>query len=131
MIKATNITTNATVHLVVPEYNTKTMCDLIDEANKGGTPNEYTVFECGKMTLTDLPEEAQNQVKETLKVYAQVNVYFEYNKFEVSAHSCVKAKYNYDHFWCATFLAEDIYTEEERKQHLAELNSYEFPEWAW
>lgn len=131
MIKATNTATNATVHIVVPDYNIKNMCGLLDEANANYTPNKYIVFESGHMALTDLPEEVQMEVKETLTIYNNANVYFEYNKFEVSAHSCIKAHYHYDHFFCGTYYAKDVYTEEERKQHLAELNSYEFPEWAW
>lgn len=131
MIKATNLTTNATVYLVTPDYNTKTMCDLLDEASANGNPNKYDVFESGTMSLADLPEEVQVKVKEILTIYDKANVYFEYNKFEASAHSCIKAKYHYDHFYCGTYYAKDVYTEEERKQHLAELNSYDFPEWAW
>ena len=131
MIKATNTTTNATVHLVTPDYNTKTMCELLDEANANYTPNKYIVFESGHMTLADLPEDVQAKVKETLKVYNKANVYFEYNTFDVSAHSCIKSYYNHDHFFCNTYYAADVYTEEERRQHMAELNFYDFPEWAW
>ena len=126
MIKATNTVTNATVHFVVPASNTDAMCDILREANA-----RYEVFESDHMALTDLPEEIQAEVKETLKVYNKANVCFEYNKFDVSAHTCIKSHYNHDHFFCGTYYAADVYTKEERKQHLAELNSYDFPEWAW
>ena len=131
MIKVINTTTNAIVYLVTPIHNIKAMCDLLDESNAKYTPNKYAVIESGNMNLADLPEEVQIKVKETLKMYDQTHVYFEYNEFSESPHSCLKAHYNHDHFFCGTYYAKDVYTAEERKVHLAELNSYDFPEWAW
>ena len=126
MIKVTNTDTTETMNIVLPAKNTNSFIELLEAPHA-----EYKVFEVGNVALEELPEETQIKVKETLTVFDSVNVVYEYGKFEVSAHTCIKAYYNYDHFVCGTYFAKDVYTEEERRQHLAELNSCEFPEWAW
>lgn len=89
------------------------------------------IFEVAKMKLSDLPDEVQEKVKSVLKVYNNANVVYEYGKFDVSAHTCIKSFYHYDHFVCGRYAADEVYTKEERQQNLAELNSHNFPEWAW
>lgn len=125
MIKATNITTNETVYVVVPDYNTKTICDLLDEANANHAPNKYVVFESGNVALTDLPEEIQEKVKSILRAYNKVNVTYEYSEFHVSAGCCIKSTYNHDHFPCGTYRADEVYTEEERRQNYFEEFGYD------
>lgn len=126
MIKAYQPANGATAHIVCDHTKANDFCEYLKEANA-----EVKIFEVANMPLTELPEDVQQQVKETLKVYSSANVVFEHNRFEVSAHTCIKAHYNYDHFVCGRYNASEVYSEEERRQHLAELNSYEFPEWAW
>lgn len=125
MIKATN-TQNETVYFVVPEKNAQAMIELLDDMT-----SEYTTYTSANMPLEDLPEDIQKKVRETLTVFDSVNVSYEYGEFRVSANSCLRAHYHYDHFVCGYYKAKEVYTAEERKQHLAELNSYEMPEWAW
>jgi hypothetical protein len=126
MIKAYQPINGMTAHIVITTSKVNEMLECLNAVNA-----EVKTFAICEMPFNELPEEVQDQVKQTLKVFANANVVFEYNRFEVSAHTCIKAKYNYDHFVCGRYSAKEIFTEEERKQHLAELNSYEFPEWAW
>ena len=119
MIKATNPATNAVVHFVIPTEKTSEMLDLLKAANA-----DTKVFEVGKMPLNELPEEVQNQIKSTLKAYNRVNVTFEYGKFSVSAGCCIKSHYNYDHFACGEYKADEVYTKEERRQNYIESFGY-------
>ena len=80
----------------------------------------YKIFEVGKMPLSELPEEVQSEVKSILKAYDRVNVVFEYNEFHVSASTCIKSSYNYDHFVCGRYNADEVYTPEERRQNYIE-----------
>ena len=127
MIKMTN-KQDVPVYITCPTHNVEKMIDIFKDA-----PNLETieVFQGSEMKLTDLPADVQDRVKQILTVYSRAQVVYEYGKFEASAHSCVKASYHYDHYCCGEYKADDVYTKEERRQHLAELNSYEFPEWAW
>lgn len=126
MLKATNANNTATAHIVVPSENVDFFKNAFAAANA-----TFEIYEVNEMPLAALPEEVQNEVKKTLKVFNTANVVFEYNRFEVSAHTCIKANYNYDHFVCGRYSADEIYTKEERAKHLAELNGHDIPEWAW
>lgn len=126
MIKAYQPANGAIAHVVVDA----SMVDAMNESLRA-CGAEAKAFCVGKMPLDELPADVQDEVKNILKVYANANVVFEYNRFEVSAHSCIKAHYNYDHFVCGRYSADEVYTKEERAQHLQELNSCDFPEWAW
>jgi hypothetical protein len=118
----------APIYTTCPTKNTEKMIDLFKDA-----PNfeSAETFASDSMKLEDLPADVQDRVKQLLKMYSKAHVVYEYGKFEASAHHCLKAGYHYDRFWCGEYKAEDVYTKEERRQHLAELNSHEFPEWAW
>lgn len=126
MIKVTNTNTNGTAYMVCPEKNVHTLIELLGEAEA-----TYEVYESSNMPLEALPESVVADVKGKLQVFNEVNVVYEYGEFRASANNCLKAHYHYDHFVCGSYKAEEVYTAEERKQHMAELNSYEFPEWAW
>lgn len=126
MIKAYQPINGMTAHIVCASDKVTEFCEYLKAANA-----EVKTFEVANMPLAELPEDVQEKVKQTLKVFNNANVVFEYNQFEVSAHTCIKAKYNYDHFVCGRYNASEVYTKEERRQHLAELNAHEFPEWAW
>jgi hypothetical protein len=117
---------NQTTNLVLPIKNVNEFLRLI-----GACEFEHKTYRVGQMPLEDLPADIQKEVRNTLTVFNQANVVFEYGKYHVSAHTCIKAHYNYDHFVCGTYKADEVYTKEERRQHLAELNNYDFPEWAW
>jgi hypothetical protein len=81
---------------------------------------EFKAFEVAKMPLEELPDEVQQKAKSILKAYNQVNVVFEYNEFSVSASTCIKSSYHWDHFVCGRYFAKDVYTEEERRQNYQE-----------
>ena len=118
----------APVYITCPTQNAEKMVDLFKDAPNFATAETFA-SDC--MKLQDLPEDVQTEVKKLLTIYSKAHVVYEYGKFEATAHHCLKASYGYDRFWCGEYKADDVYTKEERAQHLAELNSYEFPEWAW
>lgn len=126
MIKAYQPINGMTAHFVMSSEKTNEFCEYLKAAGA-----EVKTFEVANMPLAELPENVQEKVKQTLKVFNNANVVFEYNEFDVSAHTCIKAAYNYDHFVCGRYSASEVFTEDERRQHLAELNAHEFPEWAW
>ena len=126
MIKATNFK-GEHVYITCPTKNVEKMLELL----KNAPDAKFETFASDSMKLEDLPADVQDRVKQLLKMYSKAHVVYEYGKFEATAHHCLKAGYHYDRFWCGEYKAADVYTAEERRQHLAELNSYEFPEWAW
>lgn len=117
MIKVTNTNNNATAHIVVAQRGTNEMLDCLNEL---GEPLIIKVFELCKMPLEELPDDIQAKAKEVLKAFNNVNVTFEYNRFEVSASCCIKSHYNYDHFVCGRYNAKEVYTAEERRQNYRE-----------
>lgn len=126
MIKAYQPANGMYAYLVISSEKIAEMCEYLKAAGA-----EVKTYEIANMPLAELPEDVQEKVKDTLKVFDNANVVFEYNEFEVSASTCIKAHYNYDHFVCGRYNASEVYTEDERRQHLAELNAYEFPECGW
>lgn len=118
MIKAYQPLNGQTVHIVT-QFTTKSAEKFCEEfLNPCGAT--YKIFEVGKMPLSELPEEVQNEAKSILKAYNSVNVVFEYNKFHVSASTCIKSSYNFDHFVCGRYNADEVYTPEERRQNYIE-----------
>lgn len=125
MIKMTDYA-GEPVYITCPTHNTEKFIDLFKHCTA-----KFETFASDCMKLEDLPADVQDRVKQLLTIYSKAHVVYEYGKFEATAHHCLKAGYHYDRFWCGEYKAADVYTAEERRQHLAELNSYEFPEWAW
>lgn len=125
MVMATN--EHGTTYITCPTKNVDKFLELLFDC----AVDTVETFEVNTMLLESLPSEVQEKAKDILKAYDKVHIVYEHGKFEVSTSYCIKANYGYDHFWCGEYYAKDIYTTEERAQHLAELNSYEFPEWAW
>lgn len=118
MIKAYQPLNGQTVHIVT-QLTTKATEKFCEEfLNPCGAT--YKIFEVGKMPLNELPEEIQNEAKSVLKAYNSVNVVFEYNKFHVSASTGIKYSYNFDHFVCGRYNADEVYTPEERRQNYIE-----------
>lgn len=118
MIKAYQPANGKTVHIVnqlTPKAAEKFCEEFLNPC--GAT---YKIFEVGKMPLSELPEEVQNEVKSILKSYSRVNVVFEYNESHVSASTCIKSSYNYDHFVCGRYNADEVYTPEECRQNYIE-----------
>lgn len=76
------------------------------------------------IALDKLPEEVQAKVKSILKAFDEVNVTYEYGKFEVSACSCLCAYYHYDRMYCGRYTSKEVYTAEERKQNFFESFGY-------
>lgn len=100
-----------------PETNKKLFIDIVEQFKNPETPFEYTVFEAGKMPLSELPANIQEKVKDVLKAFHNVSVVFEYNEFHVSTSICVRASYNWDHFVCGRYADTEVYTEEERRRN--------------
>lgn len=117
LIRITN--PNATVWMVA---NTTEFLDFITEAVAKAPvqPVEMTTFEVGKVPFDELPENIQQEVKQTLKAYNRCGVYYEMNLFHASTGTCIRARYSPDHFVCGDYYAKDIYTEEERRQNYFE-----------
>lgn len=64
--------------------------------------------------INNLPIDVQEKVKETLKAFDTVNVWFENGSYHVSTACCIKAVYSNDDKFIGTFSAKDIYTDNER-----------------
>lgn len=73
--------------------------------------------------FNELPETIQSEIKETLKAYDKVDVYFENGEYHFGL--VIKNHYATDHKVIGTYYAKDIYTEEERIVNYAnEFQSY-------
>jgi hypothetical protein len=64
--------------------------------------------------LNTLPIETIKKIKEVLKAYDEVNVYFEDGQYHVSTGRCLRATYGQDFKNIGTYKAKDVYTEQER-----------------
>lgn len=118
MIKAYQPLNGKTVHIV--NQLTPKAAEAFCEEFLNPCGATCKIFEVGKMPLSELPEEVQNEAKSILKAYNSVNVVFEYNKFHVSTSICIKSSYNFDHFVCGRYNADEVYTPEERRQNYIE-----------
>lgn len=108
------------------DYATKKMTELIDEAIKQQPERNvsYKVFKSGEMPLEELPELIQAQVKSVLRAYSRCTVTYENSKFSVSACTCIRATYDWDHFVAGTYKDDEVYTLEERRQNYKEEFGY-------
>lgn len=124
MIKLTCV--DGTNFITSKDYATGKMTELIDEAIKQNPERNvsYKVFKSGEMSLEELPEQVQAQVKSVLRAYPRCTVTYEYGKFSVGAGYCIKSNYNFDHYVAGTYLDSDVYTEEERRQNYFEEFGY-------
>lgn len=122
MIKAYQPKNGMTAHIVV-QFGTSEALGFCDKFLKP-CEAEYEAFPQCKMPLTALPAEVQAEVKSRLKAYSRCNVVFEYNRFTVSCGVCIKSHYNYDHFVCGEYKADEVYTLEERRQNYFESFGY-------
>ena len=80
-----------------------------------------------KEDLEKLPKEVQDEVYSTLTCYNDCNIYYYNRQYEVLTGCFVLAKYPDDFEVIGQVYADDIYTKEERVQHLKELNKYATP----
>lgn len=117
MIKAINIEGNTAYAPMLFSNMEPEILKLLEQA---GCTNIET-FEVGKMPLDKLPEEVQQKVKRILKAFRRCNVIYEYGEFHVFTGYCIKAKYNFDHFACGEYKADEVYTAEERYQNYIEV----------
>lgn len=62
--------------------------------------------------LSSLPQEVQERVKNTLKAYDEVDVWYEYGRYTLG--TALTKTYAPDHRFVGTYRASDVYTEEER-----------------
>jgi hypothetical protein len=70
--------------------------------------------------FNELPQEIQEKAKQTLRVFDEVNVIFEYGKYHVSTGIAIKKVYAPDHEVIGRYFANEIYTPEERIIHYIE-----------
>ena len=117
MIQVT--TTEGKVHFVTTGEKVIEMLNLLKEF---AHPNaEIKVFDLNKMPLEKLPENTQDKVKEILKAYNKCNVVYQKGHFEIHVGTYLSKHYAFDYFTCGTYTAEEVYTEEERKQNYKEI----------
>ena len=62
--------------------------------------------------FNEIPKEVQEEVKNTLRAYPEVTVFFENGRYTFGVS--IKAKYASDHEYIGTYYARDIYTDAER-----------------
>ena len=62
--------------------------------------------------LNELPIDVQERIKSTLNAYDEVDVFYEYGKYNFGV--TLKSKYGEDHEYIGTYKAKEVYTEEER-----------------
>lgn len=62
--------------------------------------------------FNELPENVQQKIKNTLRAYDTVTVFFENGDYHFGI--CLKAHYADDHEYIGHYSADEIYTEEER-----------------
>ena len=73
--------------------------------------------------FNELPETIQSKIKNTLKAYEKVDVYFENGEYHFGL--VLKKHYAEDHEVIGTYFARDIYTQEERiLNYVNEFQSY-------
>lgn len=73
--------------------------------------------------FSTLPKEIQEEVKQTLRAYDDVTVWFENGRYRYGVS--IKSKYAPDHEYIGTYYAENVYTEEERIiNYCEEFHSY-------
>ena len=101
-----------------PAENQNKLKELFEEFGATVEIYEYPV------ALEVLPEETQTEVRNTLKAFGEVTVTYQNRKFDVSAAISVTAHYAYDHMVCGRYLAEKVYTKEERRQNFLEEFGY-------
>lgn len=70
--------------------------------------SKVEVYDYGKVPFEELPEGIQQEVRETLTIFRQSNVFYEYGRFTESPNACVKSHYEWDHFFAGTYTREDI-----------------------
>lgn len=76
-------------------------------------------------SFNELPMEVKEQIRETLKAYNEVNVWFEYGEYHVMPGACLKASYGADHKVIGTYKAKEVFTEAQRiENYINEFNSY-------
>lgn len=78
--------------------------------------------------IETLPVSIQNEIRETLKAYDEVNVEFEYGEYRVLTGVMLTATYAPDHRFVGTYKANEVFTLEERTINYAE-SFHDFPIW--
>ena len=128
MIKVTN--NKGETYCVIPEKNITQMIEMIEEVARTYPElrTKYEVFNVSEVPFEKLPEEIKDKVKETLKAFNKCSVIYEKRKnigekenFSVSVGICLQSKYSPDYFVCGDYKANEIYTEEERRQNYIEV----------
>jgi hypothetical protein len=109
---------DATTYHTCPTENQNKLRELFEEFGATVEVYDYPV------ALEVLPEETQNEVKNTLKAFGEVTVTYQNRKFDVSAAISVTSHYAYDHMVCGRYLQENVYTREERRQNFLEEFGY-------
>lgn len=67
-----------------------------------------------KSSINNLPLKVQSEVREILRSYNSVSVWFEYGEYHVSTGACIKAQYGADRKDFGTIIAAEVYTADER-----------------
>lgn len=81
-----------------------------------------------KTDLEKFPKDLIIEIKDTLKVYDECNVYFENNKYYASAGIGIYNRYAPDYKFIGVAYVDDIFTLEERTQNYLE-SFHDYPGW--
>lgn len=79
---------------------------------------EVKVFTSANIPLGEIPEDIQENVRSTLRAYDRCHVSYGWGHWTVTAGIGIGSNYPGDHFVAGTYYAKDVYTEEERMEHL-------------
>lgn len=80
-----------------------------------------------KEALAKLPEDIQNEVRDSLHCFNEINVWFENGKHHASIGRCIRSFYSADHKFIGVAYRNDIYTPEEIRVMDEENNKYACP----
>ena len=93
--------------------------DKIDLVETGSTQEGERKMK----NLNELPIDVQERIKNTLKAFDEVDVFYEYGKYNFGV--TLKSTYGEDHEYIGTYKAKEVYTEEERiLNYVNEFQSY-------
>lgn len=127
MNKMLKVTTElGTAYMTAQDTNANDFEMFVNKlAEENNLEVEIKSFRVGKMPLEELPDDVQQQVKETLKAYDRCSAKFENQRWSATTGYCIKSSYSFDYFVAGEYYATDVYTEEERRQNFLEVFGYE------
>lgn len=124
IIKFTN--ENGTTWIAIQNGEAEKFVELVNNVNKaqGNNAPKSKIFKAGQVALEELPEETQQEVRDTLRAFDECYVEYFNNQWYVSTCIVLLAKYPRDQFTAGTYKAKEVYTKEQRRQNFIEEFGY-------